>query len=98
MVQIQTFYLYTLESHKLKDNQKKNYNPTLNNLKSNTLQIGQILKIPGTETYANYTVKKGDSLWKIANKYGVTVNELKQVNNLSGTTLQIGDVLLIPTK
>lgn len=71
---------------------------SLNNLKSNTLQIGQILKIPGTESYANYTVKKGDSLWKIANKYGVTVNELKQVNNLSGTTLQIGDVLLIPTK
>ena len=71
---------------------------SLNNLKSNTLQIGQILKIPGTEAYANYTVKKGDSLWKIANKYGVTVNELKQVNNLSGTTLQIGDVLLIPTK
>ena len=71
---------------------------SLNNLKSNTLQIGQILKIPGTEAYANYTVKKGDSLWKIANTYGVTVNELKQVNNLSGTTLQIGDVLLIPTK
>ena len=71
---------------------------SLNNLKSNTLQIGQILKIPGTEAYANYTVKKGDSLWKIANKYGVTVNELKQVNNLSGTILQIGDVLLIPTK
>ena len=71
---------------------------SLNNLKSNTLQIGQILKIPGTEAYANYTVKKGDSLWKIANTYGVTVNELKQVNNLSGTNLQIGDVLLIPTK
>lgn len=71
---------------------------SLNNLKSNTLQIGQILKIPGTEAYANYTVKKGDSLWKIANTYGVTVNELKQVNNLSGTTLQIGQVLLIPTK
>lgn len=71
---------------------------SLNNLKSNTLQIGQILKIPGTETYANYAVKKGDSLWKIASTYGVTVNELKQVNNLSGTTLQIGQVLLIPTK
>ena len=71
---------------------------SLNNLKSNTLQIGQVLKIPGTESYTNYTVKKGDSLWKIANTYGVTVNDLVKTNNLSGTSLSVGQEILIPTK
>lgn len=71
---------------------------SLNNLSSNTLQIGQVLKIPGTESYTTYKVKKGDSLWKIANTYGVTVNELKNINNLSGSTLSIGQEILIPTK
>lgn len=71
---------------------------SLNNLKSNTLQIEQVLKIPGTESYTNYTVKKGDSLWKIANTYGVTVNDLVKTNNLSGTSLSVGQEILIPTK
>lgn len=71
---------------------------SLNNLSSNTLQIGQVLKIPGTESFTTYKVKKGDSLWKIANTYGVTVNQLKEINNLSSSNLSIGDELLIPTK
>ena len=57
-----------------------------------------MLKIPGTESYTNYTVKKGDSLWKIANTYGVTVNDLVKTNNLSGTSLSVGQEILIPTK
>ena len=69
----------------------------LNNLKINTLQIGQVLKIPGSTNYNTYTVKKGDSLWKIADKYGTTVNKLMTINNLDSTTLQIGQSLLIPT-
>ncbi len=70
----------------------------LNNLSSNVLQIGQVLKIPGTDQFVTYTVKSGDSLWKIANTYGVSVNELKNINNLEGTLLSIGQKLLIPTK
>lgn len=69
----------------------------LNNLKTNTLQIGQVLKIPGSTNYNTYTVKKGDSLWKIADKYGTTVNKLMTINNLTSTTLQIGQSILIPT-
>ena len=68
----------------------------LNNLKSNTLQIGQVLKIPGSTNYNTYTVKKGDSLWKIADKYGTSVNKLMTINNLKSTTLQIGQNILIP--
>lgn len=69
----------------------------LNNLSTNTLQIGQVLKIPGSINYNTYIVKKGDSLWKIANKYGTTVKKLMTINNLSTPTLKIGQSLLIPT-
>jgi len=36
-------------------------------------------------------------LWKIANEYGTTVNQLMTINNLSSSNLSIGDTLLIPT-
>lgn len=69
----------------------------LNNLSANTLQIGQVLKIPGSINYNTYIVKKGDSLWKIANKYGTTVKKIMTANNLSTPILKIGQSLLIPT-
>lgn len=69
----------------------------INNLSTNTLQIGQVLKIPGSINYNTYIVKKEDSLWKIANKYGTTVKKLMTANNLSTPTLKIGQSLLIPT-
>ncbi len=70
---------------------------SLNNLSSNTLMIGQTLKVPSSEASGNtYTVKSGDSLWSIANKYGTNVNTLKNLNGLSSNTLTIGQTLKLP--
>lgn len=66
-----------------------------NNLTSNVLSIGQILKIPGN-TSKTYIVKSGDTLYRIASNYGVSVDALKKANNLTNNTLSIGQVLVIP--
>ena len=42
-----------------------------------------------------YIVKSGDSLWSISKKYGLTVDELKELNDLSNNNLSIGQKLLI---
>ncbi len=68
-----------------------------NNLKSNTLSIGQVLVIPSSSEFITYTVKKGDSLWLIANKYNTTVDNIKKLNNLSSNNLQINQKLILPT-
>ncbi len=69
----------------------------LNNLKSNLLSIGQVIKVPTTSTTNNntYTVQKGDTLYSIARKFGTTVTNIQNKNNLSGTDLSIGQVLTI---
>ena len=72
-----------------------------NNLTSNLLSIGQVLKIPSTEIETSgeeiYTVKSGDSLYSIARQYGLTVDEIKRYNDLTSNLLSIGQVLKIPT-
>lgn len=79
----------------------------LNNLKSNALSIGQELKIPenyvndasaNLPTYINYTVKKGDSLYSIAKRYGITTNTIIKDNALKNNLLSIGQNLKIRTK
>lgn len=71
----------------------------LNNLTSNSLSIGQILKLKESSTPPTtgetYTVKSGDTLYGIANRYGLTVDELKSMNNLTSNTLSIGQVLKV---
>ena len=70
----------------------------LNNLTNNLLSIGQVLKIKDSSNNGKttYTVQKGDSLWVIANKYGITTEELKSYNNLTSNLLSIGQILKIP--
>ena len=77
----------------------------INNLTSNILSIGQVLKLPSDkvsdvekeENTISYTVQKGDSLYSIARKYSTTIDKIKDLNNLTTNLLSIGQVLLIPT-
>ena len=72
-----------------------------NNLSSNLLSVSQELKIPisnKTEEegdYLVYIVKRGDSLYSIANKFGMSVNDLITLNNLSSNLLSIGQQLRV---
>ncbi len=71
-----------------------------NGLRSNTIQPGQQLRIPGTETAEAtstvYTVRRGDSLSTIASRHGTSVQALRDHNGLSNNTIQPGQNLVIP--
>ena len=73
----------------------------LNGLTSDNLSIGQVLKIPagastGGGSYFEYTVRPGDTLWLLAQRFGTTVDAIKSLNGLSSNILNIGQVLRIP--
>lgn len=82
-----------------------------NNLRSSHLiRVGKSLKIPAaggaTKASNNVTppvnfsgthiVRKGDSLWIIAKRYGTTVKQISGLNNLASGDLYIGQRLKIP--
>lgn len=80
-----------------------------NGLRGNSLRIGQRLTIyprkpvgasssstASTTDVRTYTVKNGDSLWSISQKFpGVTVEKIKNWNDISGTNLKPGMKLKI---
>ena len=75
-----------------------------NNLKSNTITVGQKLKVYPPESQSTtstpkadgntvYTVKSGDSLSKRAKKYNVSVDYIKKKNNLKSDNVYVGQKL-----
>ena len=68
------------------------------------LVSGSIASSPGysssssNSTYSGGThiVRSGESLWSIANRYGVSTNTLRVLNGLSGDVILPGQMLLIP--
>ncbi len=50
----------------------------------NEVVVGSLLVVPvmGKRNYQYYTVKKGDSIYEIAKKYGIDYNLLLQLNGL----------------
>lgn len=89
-----------------------------NNLTSDLIYVGQILKIPSTiqpvpsetpdENATNpsedqeqvrvqqYKVVTGDTLFKIAERFHVTVDEIKKINHLTSDIIYVGQILQIP--
>lgn len=85
-----------------------------NNLSGNNLQLGQDLTIypseandqeqqslvveKETQRNSYYTVKSGDSLYKIAQERDMTVEELKSLNGLTSNTIRVGQQLTVRSK
>ena len=57
----------------------------------------QISALPAPERVAveNYTVKKGDTLFKVAKRFGTTPAELKRLNKLKSNQLKNGSTLVV---
>ncbi|MDH3458900.1 MAG: LysM peptidoglycan-binding domain-containing protein, partial [Gemmatimonadota bacterium] len=84
-----------------------------NNLRSrNRIRTGQSLKIPsrgaavdlsrpiatGNQVASlSHSVRRGDSLWKLASRYGTTVDRIKRDNGLRSDRLYVGQRLRINT-
>ncbi|MEH7481644.1 LysM peptidoglycan-binding domain-containing protein [Neobacillus drentensis] len=72
-----------------------------NGLKSDFISVNQMLKITVASKQAQasqpatYTVVKGDALIKIANRFHVTVGELKLWNKLDNTIIYVGQKLTV---
>lgn len=70
-------------------------------VKSDTIWIGQKLRVPDESRRASvinpttYVVRTGDSLWAIAKKYGITVEDLMRSNSLPDHNILIGQKLTI---
>lgn len=80
---------------------------TANRLRSDRLVPGQRLSIPGRaeggatdggNTAVTYRVRSGDTLWAIARRHSLTVEELKRANTISSSRLRPGQELTIPAR
>lgn len=69
-------------------------NSTQNSLADNKIPVNRESSAPKKITHK---VKSGESYYSIANKYGCTIDKLKEWNRKSGNNLQIGERLVIQT-
>ncbi|HEX3046462.1 MAG TPA: LysM peptidoglycan-binding domain-containing protein [Bacillota bacterium] len=70
-----------------------------NNLYSDYLTVGKTLVIPvsaPSQSGSSYQVQYGDTLYLIANRYGISVNTLKAANGIYGNEIRPGQTLKIP--
>ncbi|MDX1411941.1 MAG: LysM peptidoglycan-binding domain-containing protein, partial [Nitrospirales bacterium] len=75
----------------------------LNNLSGSIIHPGDRLRVKGRpETQQRkgengkwYRVRRGDSLWSIAEQFSVSVRDLQVLNNLSSSIIQAGHLLMV---
>lgn len=69
----------------------------VNDISNDFLTIGQILTIPNRmKKGIEYVVKPSDTLWSISQKYGISVEALKNANGLIDNIIYVDQVLKIP--
>lgn len=74
----------------------------INNLSGNMIRAGDRLRVSEQDLSGAlerevkwYRVRRGDSLWKIAKRFRMTVMDLKALNNLRSSVIRAGRLLLI---
>ena len=112
LVETNTNVTYIVKSGDTLSKIAKEYNTTVSNLvrlnnisNPNLIYPGQIININNSNTIENgqnscgkitYTIKRGDTLSKIAKEYNTSVNKLVMLNNISNPNLiYTGDIILI---
>jgi LysM repeat protein len=53
---------------------------------------------PGSGNQQKHTVQKGETLYSISRKYGVTVEQIKRWNNMTSNSLNVGEVIIVSDK
>jgi LysM repeat protein len=64
--------------------------------KAGDAEEGQAKKASDTSQARTHTVKKGDTLYSIAQQYDSSVKVIKEANDLRNPTLSPGQKLLVP--
>ena len=78
----------------------------INNIRAGSINSGQILKIPAvgnvskqikeSRDFLNHTVKRGETVYKIANKYNISTSDIFMHNSSARNGLNIGQIIRIP--
>jgi LysM repeat protein len=73
-------------------------NPAATSTKAEKYKTEPIVQNPKLklDQYATHVVKKGETLYKIATKYDISVTELKEINNLNSNSLNHNQKLKVP--
>jgi len=69
-----------------------------NKISSNTIHVGQELTIPGVGAgeQEEHTIRRGETLSEIAQRYQVSLGSLREVNNITNDRIMVGQILKIP--
>jgi N-acetylmuramoyl-L-alanine amidase len=69
-----------------------------NSISSNTIHVGQELTIPGVGAaeQEEHTIRRGETLSEIAQRYQVSLGSLRLANNITNDRIMVGQILKIP--
>ncbi len=91
------YFLYPGQSLKVPGSGSANATPAPAATTASTTSAPAETPAPAPSTGGgNYTVQAGDSYWRIANKYGISISELQRLNGTSNYFLYPGQSIKVP--